>query len=214
MTATLTDGLDLLRDSDVRAAASLHARSFERFFLASLGERFLREFYVGFVHDPDAVTAVIRDGDGRLVAAVVGTVAPEVFFRRLLRHRGIRLAVASVPALLRRPSVAVRVLRGVAYRGGVPVETRGALLSSICVDPGAERGGHGRRLIDAWWQQVRERGVTSAYLTTDADDNDRVNNFYQRAGWSLRGSWTTQQGRRMNCYAIAADEPQEQQQAL
>jgi hypothetical protein len=42
----------------------------------------------------------------------------------------------------------------------------------------------------------------SAYLTTDADANDRVNSFYQRAGWSLQGSWTTQQGRRMNCYSI------------
>ncbi|MFG2057324.1 GNAT family N-acetyltransferase [Micromonospora sp. NPDC048930] len=203
---TLGD-LDVLRPDDVRSAAALHLRAFERFFLSTLGEPFLREFYAGFVRDPDAVTAVARDPDGRLVGTVVGTVAPELFFRRLLRQRGPRLALASVPAVLRRPAVALRVLRGVAYRGGVPVETRGALLSSICVDPEAEHGGHGRRLIDAWWREVRRRGVTSAYLTTDADGNDRVNDFYRRAGWTLRGSWATREGRRMNCYGISAAPP-------
>jgi ribosomal protein S18 acetylase RimI-like enzyme len=202
----LPGNVDILRMRDVQAAAALHARSFSSFFLASLGERFLAEFYAGFVHDPDAVTAVTRDAEGRLIGTVVGSVAPEQFFSRLLRRQGVRLAVASVPAVLRNPAVAVRVLRGVVYRGDVPINTSGALLSSICVDPTAEHGGHGRQLIDAWWQRVRERGVTSAYLTTDADGNDRVNAFYQRAGWSLRGSWITKEGRRMNCYTIVANE--------
>ncbi|WP_434743554.1 GNAT family N-acetyltransferase [Micromonospora sp. SH-82] len=193
-----------LTAADVRAAAALHVRAFDRFFLSSLGEPFLREFYTGFVQDPDAVTAVARDPDGRLVGTVVGTVAPGMFFRRLLRRRGARLALASVPAVLRRPGVAVRVLRGLAYRGEVPVDTRGALLSSICVDPATEHGGHGRRLVDAWWREVRRRGVTSAYLTTDAVDNDRVNAFYRRAGWTPAGNFTTAEGRPMNCYTRCA----------
>jgi GNAT superfamily N-acetyltransferase len=206
MTTTNPTNVDILRDGDVEAAAALHARSFENFFLTSLGERFLREFYAGFVDDPHSVTAATRDAGGRLVGTAVGTVAPELFFRRLLRNRGARLAVATLPVVLRRPAVGVRVLRGITYRGDIPVEAPGALLSSICVDPNAEHGGHGTRLINAWWQRVRERGITSAYLTTDADGNDRVNVFYQRAGWSLWDCRTTQEGRRMNCYAIRADD--------
>ena len=194
---------DALVGADVRPAAALHVRAFERFFLSSLGEPFLREFYRGFVTDPDAVTVVTRDDSGRVVGLVVGTVAPAEFFGRLLRTRGPQLAVAGVRAVARRPGSALRLLRGMAYRGEVPVETEGALLSSICVDPSAEGSGHGRTLIDEWWRRVQERGVTSAYLTTDADDNDRVNDFYKKAGWTLLGTYATREGRRMNCHGIS-----------
>lgn len=195
-----------LTREDVPAAAALHARAFPRFFLSGLGEAFLREFYLGFVHDPAGVTVVARDHDGRLVGVVVGTVAPDGFFRRLLRRRGPRLALAAVRPTLRNPRIALRLLRGLTYRGGVPVAARGALLSSICVDPAAAHAGHGRRLLERWWQAARQRGATAAYLTTDADDNDRVNLFYRRAGWHLVGDYVTREGRRMNCYAVDVED--------
>ncbi|WP_446213718.1 GNAT family N-acetyltransferase [Micromonospora sp. IBSANI012] len=204
MTSSHLVGSDELTAADVPAAAALHARAFPRFFLSRLGEPFLREFYAGFVDDPDAVTVVSRAADGTLVGVVVGTTTPDGFFRRLLRRRGPRLARAAIRPALRDPRAALRLLRGVAYRGEVPLAARGALLSSICVDPAVAQAGHGRRLIDQWWRAVRQRGVDAAYLTTDADDNDRVNRFYRRAGWTLLGAYTTPEGRRMNCYGISA----------
>ncbi|NYH90099.1 GNAT family N-acetyltransferase [Actinopolymorpha rutila] len=193
-----------LRSDDVVAAARLHARSFSRFFLTSLGERFLREFYRGFVEDPAAVTMVARDAAGAVVGVVVGTVVPDQFFRRMLRRQLGPLLVASLLAVLRRPTAVVRLLRGLRYRGGLPILVRGALLSSICVDPDLEASGIGRQLLGAWWSAVQARGGTHAYLSTDADGNDRVNRFYQRAGWELLGSYRVSGGRRMNCYGISA----------
>jgi ribosomal protein S18 acetylase RimI-like enzyme len=194
-----------LAHTDVHSAAALHARAFDRHFLSSVGERFLREFYRGFVTDPDAVTRVTRDDAGRIVGVVVGTVAPDRSFRRLLRTRGLQLALAGVGAVVRRPSKAVRLIRGMAYRGSTPVSAAtGALLSSICVDPRTEHAGHGRTLIEDWWSDVQERGVVNAYLTTDADDNERVIRFYENAGWILLGDYVTREGRRMNCYCITA----------
>lgn len=198
--------LDSLAAADVPAAAALHARAFETFFLTSLGEPFLRVFYSGFVTDPDAVTVVTRDDAGHVVGLVVGTVAPQRFFQRLALTRAPQLGVACLRPLARHPRTAMRILRGLAYRGQTPVETTGALLSSICVDPDAEHTGHGRRLIDEWWRRVQARGVDSAYLTTDADGNDRVNDFYRKAGWTLIGGYMTREGRRMNCYGIRTEE--------
>ncbi|GAA4994809.1 GNAT family N-acetyltransferase [Actinopolymorpha pittospori] len=197
--------LDSLAAADVSEAAALHARAFETFFLTSLGEPFLRVFYSGFVTDPDAVTVVTRDDAGHVVGLVVGTVAPEGFFRRLVLTRAPQLAVASLRAVARHPRTAMRILRGLAYRGQTPVETTGALLSSICVDPDVEHTGHGRRLIDEWWCRVQTRGADSAHLTTDADDNERVNDFYRKAGWTLIGEYATREGRRMKCYGISAE---------
>ncbi|WBB81576.1 GNAT family N-acetyltransferase [Micromonospora sp. WMMD882] len=200
----LTATVATLRPTDVPAAAALHSRAFPGFFLSSLGEPFLREFYAGFAHDPDAVTVVSRDGTGRLVGVVVGTVAPDRFYRRLLRRRGPWLARAVVGRALRDPRAAWRLLRGLTHRGAVPVAAHGALLASICVDPTAGQAGHGRLLIERWWRAACEHGATSAYLTTDADDNDRVNRFYRRAGWTLAGAYVTREGRRMNCYTLVS----------
>ncbi|MGW0232036.1 GNAT family N-acetyltransferase [Actinopolymorpha singaporensis] len=202
--AAIHPDVQVLQPEDVAAVARLHVRSFTRFFLTCLGERFLREFYRAFVEDPAAVTVVARDATGRVVGAVVGSVAPDQFFRRMLRRQLIPLLVASLLAALRRPTTVARLLRGLCYRGGVPFRVRGALLSSICVDPVLEASGIGRRLLEAWWSAVRARGVTDAYLSTDAERNGRVNRFYQRAGWELLGSYRVAGGRRMNCYRISA----------
>ncbi|MFB9236881.1 GNAT family N-acetyltransferase [Plantactinospora siamensis] len=200
MSETVLRPGDDLRRPDVPAAAALHLRAFPAFFMASLGAPFLREFYHGFVDDPDAVTVVGRADDGRLLGVVVGTLDPGRFFGRLLRRRGLRFAAVGALAAVRRPRTAVRLLRAVAYRGEVPGDASGALLNSICVDPTAEHAGHGRRLIAAWWDRARERGATSAFLVTDATGNDRVNDFYRRAGWTLVDAYTTPEGRRMNRY--------------
>ncbi|GGM04625.1 MULTISPECIES: GNAT family N-acetyltransferase [Micromonospora] len=204
MTETGVVDTEELTGADIHAAAALHVRAFPRFFLSSLGERFLREYYHGFLLDPDAVTVVARTADGALAGIVVGSVRPEAFYRRLLRRRGLRMAVAAAWPALRSPRTALRLLRGIAYRGDVPVAAHGALLSSICVDPAVENTGRGRALIDRWWLRARQQGATSAYLVTDADDNDRVNAFYQRCGWTPVGSYLTREQRRMNCYSITA----------
>ena len=188
-----------LRREDVGRCAAVHREAFPGFFLSELGEPFLRQFYRFFVDAPDAVSAVATEQDGRVVGVVVGTTAPRGFFRRMLVRRWWAFALASLGAVRQRPRRLRRLLRAVRYRGGTPVEVSGALLSSICVEPGA-RPATGRALLDAFVRAIEERGVRSAYLTTDADDNDRVNGFYTAAGWRLAGTFSTPEGRRMNCY--------------
>lgn len=186
-----------LGSRDVRACADLHLRAFPGFFLSELGARFLREFYSAFVNDRDAI-ALVAEVDGEVRGVVVGTTRPDGFFTRLLRRRWYAFAWASMATTLRNPRAVPRVARSVRYRGAVPVDASGALLSSICVDPGVP--GSGGLLIQQFVEAVRDSGFTSAYLTTDADNNDRVNEFYRRSGWQLKGTYATPEGRRMHCY--------------
>lgn len=197
--------IDSLGYTDVSAAAKLHRRAFPSFFLSTLGEPFLEEFYRGFLDDSTAVTAVARGKTGALQGVVVGTVQPAGFFGRLLRRRWLGFALASVRAVARRPSVVPRLVGAIRYRGEAGGYSDGALLSSICVDPDVQGEGIGRRLMTEWVSRARSYGAPRAYLTTDSDDNDSVNHFYRALGWSLSAQFVTNEGRRMNRYQITLD---------
>ena len=195
--------LDLtpLRVADAPALARLHQRAFPTFFLSSLGTDFLRQFYAGYAEDPTGVCFALRDTDGNPVGAVTGTTEPAGFYKRLLKRRFLGFAMASLRAALRNPAAAPRLLRAVGYRGDSPdVEGPHALLSSICVDPSVKGTGAGKRLAVAWVNEVRQRSTPQAFLTTDAEGNDQVNDFYRRLGWVLHDTYETREGRSMNRY--------------
>jgi ribosomal protein S18 acetylase RimI-like enzyme len=180
--------------------AALHRRAFPAFFLSRLGEPFLVQFYLGFVDDKSAVTVVARDAGGTPVGAVVGTLEPARFFRRLLRRRWWGFALASVGAVCKHPSSGLRLVRAIAYRGGADSPAAGALLSSVCVDPALQGRGVGRHVLEFWEELVFQRGVFQAFLTTDADGNEAANAFYRSRGWDLTETFVTREGRSMHRY--------------
>lgn len=185
---------------EARVLAALHRAAFPEFFMSSLGVPFLTQFYLGYRDDPDAIVAVERDERGEISGIAVGTSRPEGFFKRLLMQRFFGFALAGLRAVLRKPHDAPRLLRGLFYRGDQPKDSSGALLSSISVSPNSQGRGVGRKLLGAWCDEAASKGVRTAYLTTDAFENDRTNHFYKRSGWAMESSFTTPEGRRMNRY--------------
>lgn len=191
-----------MRRSDVAELARLHRTAFPGFFLSTLGEPFLREFYRGFLGDKDAVAVVLRsEHEGRPLGAAAGPLEPAGFFTRLVRRRFMPFARASLGAAIRSPRSVPRLIRGVTYRGPGGPAIPGALLSSICISPAIRGSGAGSTLLRAWEEEVAARGVPSAHLTTDADDNAAVNSFYDRHGWIVIDTFSTPEGRRMHVRA-------------
>lgn len=190
-----------LEPDDAPAAARVHLDAFPGFFLSTLGEPFLQEFYTGFTADRAAVGLAAVDARGGIVGIAVGTLEPAGFFSRLLRRRLLRFTIASGRAALREPRSIKRLLRGLRYRGEAPASSGGmALLSSICVAPDVQGASVGSALIEAWTEACGMRGAESAYLTTDTHDNDLVHNFYLRHGWHPRQTHVTHEGRSMTTY--------------
>lgn len=186
--------------ADVPSLAALHRRAFPDFFLSSLGDQFLRQLYLGYTTDPDAVVSVARAEDGHVIGACVGTTHPSGFFSRLLKQRFVGFIGASLHVALRHPQFVPRLLAAVKYRGDAPPGLDGALLSSLCVDPDTQNGGIGGALEEAWCVRAAELGARTAFLTTDADANEAANRFYHRRGWHLHDEFVTRRGRRMNRY--------------
>jgi len=191
-----------MRSEDVRPLARLHRAAFPGFFLTTLGEPFLVQLYRGYLADHTAVTVVARAADGSVRGAVIGTTEPAGFFSRLLKKQLPGFALAAARAVVVSPRAGRRLLRALCYRGDASPGATGALLSSICVDATAQGTGLGGQLLEAWTQEVQRRGIGSAFLTTDATDNDDVNRFYEQRGWVLSERYITREGRSMNCYTI------------
>jgi len=184
--------------ADVDAVAAVHLAAFPRFFLSFLGSRFLRQLYHAVLADDEGMAFVAADGD-RIVGFVAGC-GSAGFYRRAARKRWFRFAWASLGALMRKPSIARRLLR--ALYAPPKTSSSGALLMSLAVDPAVQRSGAGRLLTRAFVERARERGAGSVVLTTDKVGNDAANAFYRGLGFSLASEYVTPEGRAMNEYIL------------
>jgi GNAT superfamily N-acetyltransferase len=156
---------------------------------------------MGFVAEEDA---------GLVLGVVVGPQNPEGYFRRLLKRRWWAFCASSAWALVKKPTIAPRLFRAVFYRGEAPPGPPRALLSSVAVAPEAQGKGIGAALVRRWVEEARARGAAGCYLTTDADNNEAVNRFYQKLGWTVESTYATPEGRRMNRYVLDFSPPRPQ----
>lgn len=199
---TATSPLVPMRPEHIQAVVQTHLASFPDFFLSFLGPRFLSLYYAGICKAPEGIGLVYLNTSGFPAGFVVGSSNPRGFYSRLLKQDWLRFALASVGAIIRKPSVIGRVARGLFHPGGNPVGDDVAGLFSIGVLPELQGTGAGKKLVQAFLQEASKRGCKGMFLTTDRDDNEAVNAFYQKLGFSIERQYETPEGRRMNEYWI------------
>jgi len=195
--------------SDLNEVVHIHLQSFPNFFLTFLGPSFLRILYTGFINDKtNAITLVALDieKENQVVGFIAGSTKPKEFFKILLRKNWPRFGLAVLMRCINQPSTIKKIYHNVKMRlknGAYSVD--GAELSSIAVLPEYQNKHVGKQLIDAFLKELNKRGIRSVYLTTDKFNNDKVNSFYLRNGWSLEKSFVTPLGREMNLYTKEID---------
>ncbi|HEY2092871.1 MAG TPA: GNAT family N-acetyltransferase [Thermoanaerobaculia bacterium] len=193
-----------MHPTDLDAVVAIHLAAFPNFFLTFLGPRFLRVFYGAVLRDGIALVATAEE---RVGGFVVGMLESRSFYRRLLLKRSAQVAFAILPAVIRRPSTLVRVMRRAKSRlmeGVRPPHEKpdqGAELMSLAVHPREQHRGLGRALVEAFIARVHEAGAGSLWLITDAADNEGVKMFYETLGFTVRRSFTNAEGRKLVEYA-------------
>jgi GNAT superfamily N-acetyltransferase len=189
---------------DVNKVVEIHLNSFKGFFLTELGSAFLRVLYRYILFESKSI-GFVSECDGRLVGFVVGTTDVVGFYRRALVKKWLAFGIASIPAIVKNPSVFFRVVRAIMKPKEEDERGFECELMSIAVDPLESGFGHGRGLIDAFSSEAFKRGCFTIGLTTDKAGNDRVNEFYRKSGFIARSSYTTPEGREMNVYVKERD---------
>jgi len=187
--------------NDVNAVVKVHLSSFQGFFLTFLGRQFLSELYAGIVVDSTGIAFVYREED-RVLGFIAGTSQPAGFYSRLLNRRWWRFALASLMPILKNPLIIPRLLRAFRKPQDVSNQPDTGTLMSIAVTPEAQGRGLGQVLVKAFLEEAADRGLKHVDLTTDKNNNDSVNQFYQRMGFQCSRTFVTSEGREMNEYVI------------
>jgi len=188
--------------NNVKDVVDVHLSSFPGFFLSFLGSRFLSLFYSGICSAPEGIAFVYLNSAGITAGFVAGTSNPGGFYSRLLKRDWLKFALASIVPVLKRPSVIGRVARAVSHPSGNPIGNDIAGLFSIGVLPELQGTGAGKKLVQAFLNEAKQRGCTRVFLTTDRDNNEAVNSFYEKLGFEIERQYVTPEGRRMNEYWI------------
>lgn len=195
-----TCGVRLAEQRDIKAIAAVHAAAFPGFFLTRMGTRFLAAYYQMVLHSPEGVVLVMED-KVQITGFAAGFSASRRFYGHAYRSL-LRLSAWALIRLATRPSMLVEVIARairVAVSGhpqGVDITNRDhAELSSLAVLPSQQRLGHGRQLVVAFLDTVRQRGAASVRVTTDMSGNEGPHAFYTSLGFA-RSSHSLHAGRR------------------
>lgn len=184
----------------------IHADGLPHGFFARLGPHFLAAYLRTFDDGPLGIVRVARAED-EVVGFVVGSLRARRHSAWVVRHRGLRLALVGVLAMLRHP-VALRrfvqtrlgryakgIWRRVAPRprpdGPTPVPAPPssesspdvAVLRHVVVAREARGQGAGGKLVEAFTDELRALGAPRAELITRADE-DGAAELYDRLGWT------------------------------
>lgn len=186
-----------LNENDVKAVTLLHDSSFKGFFLTSLGKSFLEVFYKGILRHEYGFGFGAFHGE-ELVGFAIGTNNNTGFYRAILKKNSLKMLFASFPNLIVNPGSVKRIILSLLSFKNTDY-TDVPVLLSICVSQKKEAKGIGKQLLAAFENELKLAGNTELILTTDAKDNDYVNQFYGRNGYILVQSFL-QHKREMNLY--------------
>lgn len=203
MTMSVSDQtIRKMEKQDIGYVVKVHLRSFPGFFLSFLGPRFLFLFYSGVCSSPEGIALVHVDSEKILTGFVVGAVNPQGFYARLLKRDWLKFSLASINAIFRRPSIIKRIARAFYHPSENPAGNSVAGLFSIGVLPELQEISVGKNLVQSFLNEAKKMGCKKVFLTTDRDENEKVNAFYNSLRFKIKREFITPEGRSMYEYWI------------
>lgn len=179
--------------------AKLHVKAFPQFFLTQLGTAFLETLYTGYLEDENSGIIVAED-EGKLAGFIAYSNEYSGFYKKLIKNHIVKFGFCSAVAAIKHPSFVKRLLGAFKKSDSVKKQEPYVELASICVSPEKEHSGIGSMLIRHLISETDFTKYDYINLETDAENNDGVNSFYIKNGFSLARQYTTAENRKMNEY--------------
>lgn len=179
--------------------AEIHLNSFQGFFLTTLGFSFLKAYYKTCAKSKDAISiCAIDDKTNELVGFSVGCYHSSGFNKNLIIKNLWVYIYQAIIILLTKPLALVRLFNNLGKGKNVIADDGNyAELLSIGVLPGKNGLGIGKKLLIKFEAEVIKKGLNKITLTTDADANENVLQFYKKSGYKVFYDFVTYPNRKM-----------------
>ena len=178
----------------------LHITSFQGFFLSSLHKGFLRQLYRSFSEHERSDLLVAVEDDGKAVGFLAYSWDSGDLFRFMLHRHLLSFMWYSFLSFLRQPRILLKMFGALKMPSKSVRSEEYVKIFSLAVDPVYQNQHIGTLLLNELKSRVDFDTYTYITLETDADNNEKVNRFYQKNGLVLSSRFTTPEGRRMNKY--------------
>lgn len=188
-----------INDNDITDVVKIHLRSFSGFFLSELGIKNLEIFYKSLLLDKKTVFIGCKQNN-----QLLGFLVANEFSTGLYKRIFIKNFLVFLPHLLirfiKKPSLLFRMITSYSSSSKIltPNNCEASLLS-ICIDPNESSKGIGKELISQLDKRLADRNISAYFLTTDAKNNDYVNQFYIKQNFTQYSEFL-QGSRLMNVY--------------
>lgn len=192
-----------MQSCHLTGVVSTHLISFPNFFLSFLGKRFLTKYYSSIIQHDYAIKVVLVRNN-LVIGFIVGSLNPSGLYRSLIKNDLLSFALAALPGAIKRPKNIVRLLRALNRPNSSHKGYDTAELTSFAIVPEYQQQGFGQSLLSNFIHECKSRLCQIIYLTTDAHENNRVNDFYLKSGFKLVRTYRTPEGRMINeyCYDL------------
>lgn len=187
---------------DIDFVVTIHIDAFKNFFTTKLGIRYLKKYYGLVLSYKNPIAFVAINQNETIEGFAVGFIQPSNFYDFLKKNK-FYLLPSILYGLAMSPSLILFVARNF-FR--VRQNSKSTLndsetteLSSIAVN--SNSAGVGSKLLKKFIETSWHLDCNCIKLTTDAHDNDRVNNFYIKHGFIL-SRIEDRNDRRMNHYLL------------
>jgi ribosomal protein S18 acetylase RimI-like enzyme len=185
---------------DIDDIVHVHLKSFPSFFLTSLGEKFLAEYYNIYIQY-NHIAFVVED-NGKIEGFVVGTNSSEEFYRDFKSN--IQPFLIPIITNIFNPKLVSKIFNRI-YSILFKKRVNDVLkkyndineLTSIGVLPSDQKKGLGSILLGAYESYCLNEKIKGIYLTTDAANNDSVLNFYKKSGFEIDLTFYQSEERKM-----------------
>ena len=172
--------------SDSSQIAKIHLKSFPNFFLTTLGYRFLKTYYRSCVKSNEAISiSAINKDDNKLLGFAVGCLNSKGFYKSLILYNLFDFSCLAILILFTKPIALIRLFKNLEKNNDIDDKGNYGELLSIGVVPDHNGLGIGQKLLVEFENQLKENGIDTITLTTDADYNDSVLRFYNKSGYNV-----------------------------